>query len=78
MTGSLAEARKAKEIVKHLLIDVEGVSGIGVTWDDQGTPAVLVNVRSEAIPAVNVHLSMQHFDVPIVLQAIGTITLEAK
>jgi hypothetical protein len=36
----------AKRKIKKILSGVSGISGIGLTWDADGTPCVKVNVNS--------------------------------
>ncbi len=76
MTTSISEARAAKEKVKRVLAGVDGVSGIGVTWDKNGDPAVLVNVDKRAIANVKARLSKQPIAVPVLIEEIGIISLE--
>lgn len=76
MTTSMSEARAAKEKVKRVLSGVAGVSGIGVTWDRDGNPAVLVNVNTRSLAAVKARLSHQTINVPIIIEEMGVITLE--
>ena len=70
---SISEARAAKETVKRLLVGVEGVSGIGIGWDDNGDRVVLVNVEKQAITEVKKLLSEQTIDVPVLIEEIGVI-----
>lgn len=72
----MAQARAAKEIVKRLLAGVSGVAGIGITWGEDGQPAVLVNVQESAKSRVKILLEKAPIDIDIVLQEVSTITLE--
>ncbi|MDZ4763784.1 MAG: hypothetical protein SGI73_04475 [Chloroflexota bacterium] len=78
MTTSISEARAAKEVVKRLLAGVMGVAGIGISWDNNGAPVVLVNVEKEAAARIKLRLSKHTLDVPVEFEEIGTITFESE
>jgi hypothetical protein len=73
---SLAEVRAAKDAVKRLVENIDGVSGIGITWNQQGQPAVLVNVEKQASGRVRSVLSKQTLNVPVEIEEIGKIHFE--
>lgn len=76
MTTSMSKARAAKEVVKRLLAGVDGISGIGVGWDTNGDPVVLVNVSKQAAANVRTRLARQPLGVPIVIEEVGAISFE--
>ncbi len=73
---TMTDARAAKEIVKQRLVGVEGVRGIGITWDAAGEPAVLVHVQRAAARRVKTLLARQPIHVNIVVQETDIATLE--
>lgn len=76
MTISMAETRAAKEKVKRLLAGVAGVAGIGVTWQENGEPAVLVNVEKRATDKVRALLAKASIDFPVQVEEVGPVTFE--
>lgn len=72
----MSEARAAKAIVKRVLSGVNGVSGVGITWDKHGSPAILVYVEKYAAATVRTQLSRLSITVPIVIEEANVITLE--
>ena len=74
----MSQAQATKELVKRLLDGIQGVSGIGLTWDNKGEPAVLVKVTKGAASDVRRRLSDTHFSVPIIIEEVGIITFEDK
>ena len=73
---SMIEARAAKEIVKDLLVGVEGVSGIGIGWDDNGDRIVLVNVQKHAVAKVSKILSEHGLSASVRIEEVGVIHFE--
>ena len=76
MAISMTQAKAAKARVTRLLSHVEGVYGIGLTWQENGDPAVLVNVDKEAVEQVKALLAAASIDVPIQIEAVGPATFE--
>jgi hypothetical protein len=72
------EARIVKEQIKQALVGVDGVSGIAISWNDQGKPVVLVNVASNETARIIVILAEKQLDRFTLIEEIDLATQEIQ
>jgi hypothetical protein len=73
---TLNKAYMARDKARELLDGVDGVRGIGVTWDEDGTPCVRVNV-THAISEEDLHRIPDLIEeVGVLIEKINSIALE--
>ena len=75
---SMYEARIVKEQIKQALVGVDGVSGIAISWNDQGKPVVLVNVASNETARIIVILAEKQLDRFTLIEEIDLATQEIQ
>ena len=74
--SSMAEALAAKREAQRRLADMSGLRGIGITWDSNGEPNVLVNVERNTINEVRNRLTNTILGVPVHIETVGPIKAE--
>lgn len=72
----MTDVFQAKEKVKNMLREVPGIKGIGITWDDDGQPCVLVNVEFGIIEANRHKIPDKINGIPILVSEVSNIHLE--
>lgn len=77
MTISMSEASAAKERVKNILAGIDGVLGVGISWDEAGEPVVLVNILKDAASKVRAALSKQPLEIAVRFEELGVIRFES-
>lgn len=70
---TLAEARQVKDRVRRLLIDQDGISGIGLARDTNGNWIVSVNVEPDKDEIIRSLLPRSMNDVTIEVEAVSEI-----
>lgn len=70
------EALAAKREAQRRLADMPGLRGVGIGWDSDGNPNVLVNVDSATLRHVRTRLSESILGVPVRVEAVGPIKAE--
>jgi len=76
MAAPISKAKTAKKLVKQKLKDVRGVSGIGLTWDDDGHPAILIKAQTDAVTDIENKLADLDFSIPIIIEKAHIVSLE--
>jgi len=74
--NSMADALAAKREAQRRLADVSGLRGIGITWDTNGEPNVLVNVDLTEFNEVRNRLAGSILGVPVRIETVGPIKAE--
>jgi len=76
MAATMTDARSARDAIKRLLAKVDGFSGVGITWDERGEPAVLVKADQRASAKIRSLLAAQKFPASVQVEEVGLISLE--
>jgi hypothetical protein len=74
--SNMADALAAKREAQRRLSDVSGLRGIGIGWDDDGQPNVLVNVDLKELDEVRNRLANSILGVPVRIETVGPIKAE--
>lgn len=74
---SIEKARNAKEHVRDLLRGIKGITGIGISWTDDGEPCVRVNVAENIDPKERRKIPREACEVPVQVESIGVIRHES-
>jgi len=74
--SSMAEALAAKREAQRRLVGVAGLRGIGIGWDNNGNPNVLVNVDRTTLNEVRDLLAGSILGVPVRIETVGPIKAE--
>ena len=74
---SMERARTAKDYVRKLLRGAHGISGVGISWTDNGEPCVRVNVAQNIDPKERQKIPTEACDVPVLVEIVENIRHEA-
>ncbi len=74
--STMQEALAAKQKLKEILQGLDGISGVGLSWDKDGQPCVRVNVAYSIPDASRRKIPPRVGTVPVQVQAIGRIHAE--
>lgn len=72
----MAEVQAEKKYIKQVLAGVDGVEGIGISWDEDGEPVVLIRVRKDAGSRIASLLDHHDLSAPVMYDIAGIVTFE--